>query len=211
MRAWLFFQDEDRGALGGGVVIPNGVDTQRFTPSPVPEGPELVFTGTLSWHPNIDGLEWFCTRVFPLVRAQCPRARFTIVGREPLPEVHALARLPGVSLDADVPSVLPHLRRARVAVVPLRVGSGTRLKALEAMAAGRPVVGTTLGLAGLGVDAGRHALVADEPHALAEALVVVLQDDAIAARLATEGARLARDEFSWDVIGRRYVDAVLGR
>ena len=111
-------------------------------------GDDVVFTGTLSWYPNIEGLEWFCTEVFPSVRAALPDARIHIVGREPLPAVHGLAEAPGVCLHADVPSVVPFLERARLAVVPVRIGSGTRLKALEAMASGRPVVGTAIGLAG---------------------------------------------------------------
>src|SRR5207302_4004164 len=151
----------------------------RFQPAPLADAPTLVFTGTLSWGPNIDGLTWFCTDVLPLVRARVPDVRLDIVGREPLPEVEALARLAGVSVHADVPSVVPWLEQARVAVVPLRIGSGTRIKALEAMAAGRPVVGTSVGLEGLDIEDGVHALVADEPPTLADAVVRVLTDDEV--------------------------------
>src|SRR5438067_10755324 len=141
--------DSDAAALGpDAMVVPNGVDTARFRATPIGAEPVLVFTGTLSWAPNIDGLRWFCAEVLPRVRTVVSDVRFNIVGREPLPEVRALARLPGVHVHADVLEVAPWLGSARAAVVPLRIGSGTRLKALEAMAAGRPVVGTAVGLEG---------------------------------------------------------------
>jgi glycosyltransferase involved in cell wall biosynthesis len=200
----------DAAALGrDAVVIPNGVDTERFRPTPLPAAPVLVFTGTLSWGPNVDALTWFCRDVFPLIRADVPDARLDIVGREPLPEVSALTRLEGVSVHPDVPSVVPWLESARVALVPVRIGSGTRLKALEAMAAGRPVVGTTVGLEGLDVEDGVHVLVADEPESLAAAVTRLLTDDELAVRVAHAGADHARSGFSWDVIGRRFVDALL--
>src|SRR5205823_15052400 len=99
----------------------------------------------------IDGAVWFCTGVLPQVRSAVPTASVALVGRSPAPEVEALGALDGVEVHADVPSVVPYLRAARVAIVPLRIGTGTRLKAREAMAAGRPVVGTTVGLEGLAV------------------------------------------------------------
>ncbi|MBV8160717.1 MAG: glycosyltransferase [Acidimicrobiia bacterium] len=201
----------DAAALGGrAVVVPNGVDTARFRPTPLPPTPTVVFTGTLSWWPNVEGLTWFCELVLPLVRRQVPDVRVDVVGRQPLPEVTALGRLPGVAVHGDVPSVVPWLERARVAVVPVRIGSGTRLKALEAMAAGRPVVGTSVGLAGLGIEDGVHARVADEPASLAAAVAQVLTDDSVAARLAAAGAELARGQFGWDAIGRRFVDTLVG-
>jgi len=202
--------ESDAAAIGGkAVVVANGVDTASFRPTPLAHAPVLVFTGTLSWWPNIDGLEWFCGEVLPLVRAAVPEARLDIVGRQPLPDVQRLDRLQGVAVHADVPSVVPWLERARAAIVPLRIGSGTRLKALEAMAAGRPVAGTTLGLEGLEAVDGVHALIADEPSSLAAALVRLLTDDDLAARLARTGAEHARSRFSWDIIGRRFVDALL--
>jgi polysaccharide biosynthesis protein PslH len=202
--------DADAAALvGRAVVVPNGVDADRFHPTPLPNTRTVVFTGTLSWGPNIEGLTWFCGEVLPLVREAVPDVHLDVIGRSPLPEVEALTQLPGVAVHADVPSVVPWLEAARVAVVPLRIGSGTRLKALEAMAAGRPVVGTSVGLEGLGVEHGVHALVADEPASLAAALVLLLTDDEVARRVAAAGAEQARRRFSWDVVGRRFVDTLL--
>jgi glycosyltransferase involved in cell wall biosynthesis len=110
-----------------------------------------------------------------------------------------------------VPSTLPFLHDARVALVPLRIGSGSRLKALEAMAAGRPVVGTTIGLGGLAYQAGTHALVADDPAGLAEATVRLLRDDALAERLAAAARTLVEDRYRWDRIGEDFADLVVGR
>jgi glycosyltransferase involved in cell wall biosynthesis len=202
--------DADAAALDGrAVVIPNGVDPTRFRPTPLPASATIAFTGTLSWWPNVDGLTWFCRQVLPRIRDRVADARLDIVGRAPLPEVEALARLPGVAVHADVPSVVPWLEGARAAVVPVRIGSGTRLKALEAMAAGRPVAGTAVGMEGLGIDNGVHALVADDPAPLADAVVRLLTDEALASRIAAAGADHARHRFAWDAVGRRFVDALL--
>jgi len=202
--------EADAAILGSEVaVVPNGVDPARFRPTPIPPGPVLVFTGTLSWEPNIEGLSWFCREVLPIVRQRVPDARLDVVGRQPLPEVRALATLPGVELHADVPSVVPWLEAARLAVVPLRIGSGTRLKALEAMAAARPVVGTTIGLDGLAIDDGVHALVADDAATFAERVVDLIGDDELAQRVAAAGAEHARLRFAWDSIGRQFVDMLL--
>ena len=202
--------EADAAILGLEVaVVPNGVDPARFRPTPIPPDPVLVFTGSLNWQPNIDGLSWFCRDIFPIVRRCVPDARLDVVGRHPLPEVRALATLPGVELRADVPSVVPWLEAARLAVVPLRIGSGTRLKALEAMAAGRPVVGTTIGLEGLAVEDGVQALVADDAATFAKRVVEVVGDDALAQRVAAAGAAHARVRFAWDRIGRQYLDTLL--
>jgi len=202
--------DADAAAVGGDVaVVPNGVDTERFRPTALPNTPTLVFTGTLDWQPNIDGITWFCREVLPRVRARVPDVRLDVVGRHPLPEVSKLSDVPGVGVHADVPSVVPWLGAARVSVVPLRIGSGTRLKALEAMAAGRAVVGTTIGLDGLAIQPGVHALLVDDAPSFAASVVDLLVDDDLAARLARAGGEHARSRFSWDAIGRQFVDTML--
>jgi glycosyltransferase involved in cell wall biosynthesis len=117
-------------------------------------------------------------------------------------------------VHADVPSMNPHYEAARVVVVPLRTGTGTRLKALEALASGRPVVGTTIGLEGIGIADREQALVADDPAALADAVIAVLHDDQLAGRLAQAGRWHVEQRFGWDRIGREYVATVaelLGR
>lgn len=141
--------------------------------------------------------------MLPRIREHVPDASVALVGRQPTDEVRRLDDGAGVRLHADVPSVLPYLAAAKVAVVPLRVGSGTRLKALEALAAGRPVVGTTIGLAGLDLDE-HTAVAADDPAAFAAGVVRVLQDDALAAAMASAGRAHVEAHFGWDRIGADY-------
>lgn len=190
-------------------VVPNGVDVDRFTFSALPSQPRLVFTGALYTQANVDGIYQYCHEVLPRVRQAVPGVEVAIVGARPTERVRALGDLPGVSIHPDVSSTVPFLRAARVALVPLRIGSGSRLKALEAMAAGRPVVGTTIGLGGLEYVAGEHALVADDPAGLADASVRLLTDDGLASRLAVAGRALVEARHRWDVIADRFTDLVL--
>ena len=149
----LVCSPEDAAVLGGrATVVPNGVDVDAVVPARLPTAPRIVFTGHLSYAPNTEGVRWLATQVLPAVRARVPEVAVDVVGRTPLDEVRALVdATAGMRLHADVPSIAPFLADARVAVVPVHIGSGTRLKALDAMAAGRPVVGTTIGLEGLDV------------------------------------------------------------
>jgi glycosyltransferase involved in cell wall biosynthesis len=196
-------------ANGSVLVVPNGVDVDRYRPSPLPTEPAIVMAASFQYGPNADGAVWFCNEVLPLVRAEVPEATLTLVGREPRAEVRALAGRPGVSLHADVPDMAPWLALARVTIAPLRIGTGTRLKALESMAAGRPVVGTTIGFEGLGVEDGVHAEVADTAPELAERVIRVLRDDQHAAALVEAGRRLVEEHYDWAAIGRAYAEAVV--
>jgi glycosyltransferase involved in cell wall biosynthesis len=191
------------------VVIPNGVDTTKFTPLRLPGTRRVVFTGTLNYLPNVDGLVWFCRDVWPIVRAALPDAEFVIAGRAPTDQVVSLAG-DGIELHPNPDEIVPFLDSAQVAVVPLRQGSGTRLKALEAMARGRPVIGTTLGLDGLGIQDGRDALVRDHAADMAAGIVQLLRDPAAADRLAQRGPRFVRP-FSWETVSATFVEQVLGR
>ncbi|MBV9950883.1 MAG: glycosyltransferase, partial [Acidimicrobiia bacterium] len=191
------------------ILIPNGVDIVAFAASPLPPLPHLLLPATLDYRPNVLGALWFCDEVFTLVQARVPTVRFALVGRHPVAEVVALAERTGVELHADVPAMMPWLEWARVIVVPLWIGTGTRLKALEAMAASRPVVGTGIGLEGLSLIDGVHARVADEPPAMADAIVELLHDDDAARSLARAGRAHVEASFSWPAIAARYADTLL--
>ena len=203
--------DEDARVLGGAVaVVPNGVDLDLFRATALPSDPRLIFSASFNYEPNIDGATWLCEDILPRVRQQIPDARLLLVGREPDDRVRRLGRLPGVDAHFDVPAVRPLLESARVAVVPLRQGSGTRLKALEAMAAGRPVAGTEVGLEGLGLEDGVSACIAATADELALGVVRLLRDDVAAAALAAAARSLAEAEFGWDQLADRYLEWVLG-
>jgi glycosyltransferase involved in cell wall biosynthesis len=204
--------DDDATALGAGpkvLVVPNGTDLDGIRPSPVPTGARLVFTGALDTVPNVDAATWFCRQVLPAVRAAEPTVTLDLVGRRPAAEVRALAQPDVVMVHPDVASVAPYLQAARVVVAPLRVGSGSRLKALEALAAGRPLVATTVALEGLGLRPGVHAVVADDAASLASAVIRLVHDDDQARRLATAGRAEVERRFGWGPIGARFAQEVL--
>ena len=201
--------DADRQASGAGATVPNGVDTSEFQPSPLPVSETIVMTGSLNTAANVDAATWLCREVLPLVRRDVPGAAVDIVGKSPTAEVCALSALEGVRVHADVPDVRPFLAGARTAVVPVRIGSGSRLKALEAMAAGRPLVGTSVGLEGVGAVHGDNALVADGAAAMASALARVLRDDDLARGLADRGRRHAVESYDWRPIAAAFIDLVL--
>ena len=190
------------------LVVPNGVEINPLPATdPLPVAPAVVFTGTLDYLPNVDGIVWFVQEVWPLVRSRFPAASLSVVGRRPVEDVRRLigaSGATGVVLHADVGSVAPYLSAARVAVVPVRIGTGSRLKALEAMAARRPVAGTSVGLEGIGLDPGVHALVGDGPGPLADAVSRLLGDDDTATRVAAAGRALVEQRYGWDAIASRY-------
>jgi polysaccharide biosynthesis protein PslH len=193
------------------MVVPNGVDASRFPGSPLPGEPRLVFTGTLDFLPNAEGIAWFVSSVLPLVRAEVPGVTLDLVGRRPPVEVRALDSIDGVRVHADVAEVAPYLARARVAVVPVRIGSGSRLKVLEAMAAGRPVVSTSIGVEGLAVEFGRHVLVADQPEAMADAIASLCTADQRAMELGAAGRQMVEANYDWDRIASAYAAGVRAR
>ena len=202
--------EEDAGTLSGRVaVVPNGVDLDRFRVTRLPAEHRMIFSGSFNYEPNIDGAEWLCEEILPRVRASVPDTTLLLVGREPDERVRRLASLPGVEAHFDVPAVAPLLESARVALVTLRQGSGTRLKALEAMAARRPLVGTDVGLEGLGLEDGVSACIAKSASDLADAVVRLMLDDGIAGSLAKSARILAESRFGWDRLADRYLERLL--
>jgi polysaccharide biosynthesis protein PslH len=206
--------EADREAMSGMVdpshisVVPTGVDLSKYQyePNTQPSGHLVVFTGSMDWEANIDGVEFFCKEVWPIVLASDPRARFRIVGRDPHPRVKKLA-CETVAVTGTVPSIVDHLREAAVFVVPLRIGGGTRIKIYEGMAMGKATVSTTVGAEGLDVQHGRDILLEDTPAAFANAIVTFLQDDVVRRRYEAAAAATAR-KYDWSVIAQRFVEVL---
>lgn len=188
--------------------VPTGVDLDYFTPR-IPAAratPELLFVGSMDWQPNEDGIRWFVESVFHLVRARIPDVSLSIVGRSPSKALLALAeRSSGVSVTGAVPDVRPYLHRAAVSIVPLRIGGGTRIKIYEAMAAGVPVVSTSIGAEGLPLLPGQHLLIADDPEPMATAITSLLRDRACAQRLADHAQRFVQEHCSWQAVTNEFL------
>jgi sugar transferase (PEP-CTERM/EpsH1 system associated) len=180
-------------------VIPTGVDTQYFAPQPLPASARrrIVFTGSMDWLPNADGVRFFCREILPLIRRDEPDVTFTIVGRSPTPDVRHLAQEHGVEVTGRVEDVRPYLAKAAVYVVPLRIGGGTRLKIFEAMSAGRAVVSTRIGAEGLPAEHGRHLLLADDPGEFAAAVTRLLRDADAREAMAREARALVTAKYDW--------------
>lgn len=182
------------------VTIPNGVDIEFYRPSAAPVEPDsLVFTGLMSYRPNVDGAVYFVEDVLPRIHRVRPGVTLTVVGAGAGPEVLSLAG-PRVVVTGAVPDTREYFARAAVAVVPLRMGSGTRLKVLEGLAMGKPLVSTSIGCEGIHVKDGEHLLIADDPQALADATLRALADPSLAAALARQGRALVEREYGWAAI-----------
>jgi polysaccharide biosynthesis protein PslH len=198
---------EELRALGRTRVelIPTGVDTLALRPTPEEPGPaRLLFTGTMSYPPNHQGIRWFASEVWPLVRAELPSAQLDIVGKDPPDDVCALDGMDGVTVHGFVESMAPFFGRAHAVVAPILAGAGIRVKIIEAMAAGRAVVSTPLGCEGLaGLEPGRHLLVAAEPPALAHAVLRLLREPELRERIAGAGRDLAERFYDWRPLGER--------
>ena len=176
-----------------------GVDIDYFAPQPAPHAADLVFVGSMDWMPNIDGISWFCSDILPLLRRRHPECSLAVAGRAPVAAIQALGQSdPRIVITGTVPEIRPWLWGAKLSIVPLRVGGGTRLKIYEAMAAGVPVVSTAIGAEGLDYTDGEDILIADSPAQFADACARILAGPALAARLAANARHLVASRFSWD-------------
>lgn len=193
-------------------IVENGVDVESFAPivaarkAAEAAGEEsrhdVVFVGTMDFHANIDGARWFALEVWPKIRARNERLRLLLVGARPVPEVLALKKLPGVVVTGTVDDIRPYYCEALTAIVPLRIGGGTRLKILEAMAAGVPVISTPLGAEGLAVRSGVEIMLAAAPEEMAAAVLNLQGSQSARQRLAEAGRNLVHSRYDWPVIGR---------
>jgi len=186
-------------------VIENGADCSqlKLLPEPAAITEEILFVGTMGYLPNRDGMRWFCREILPLVRAQRPACRLTIAGSGGREYLAHLAQAGTVEITGCVDDPTPCYQRASLAVAPLRSGGGSRLKILEAMALGRPVVTTRLGCEGLDLKSGEDVLIADEPAAFAAAIVSLLTDHGLWHRLVRAARQKAETRYDWNLAGER--------
>jgi glycosyltransferase involved in cell wall biosynthesis len=201
------------------LVIPNGINTsdialgQWDAAHAMREraGPALVFTGKMDFRPNVDGVLWFVDEILPRVSTDSAPPTLWVVGQSPHPSLAHLRDHPQVVVTGPVEEVEPYLVGADVVVVPLRMGSGTRLKVLQALSLARPLVGTTLGCAGLDLSDGEQVRLADDPARFAAAIEALLRDPRAAAAMGERGRAHIAAHFDWRVLVPRLERAYMGR
>lgn len=195
------------GLVDKTTTIPNGVDLERFPFTPKTEiDNQLLFLGGMRFQPNLDSARYLLKDIWPAVRGRVPDAKLDIVGSE-LWRLKGRAGQEGTAFLENVPDVLPYFRRADVLLVPLRYGAGTRVKILEAMAAGLPVVTTSKGCEGLEVVHKEHMLIADSPEAFASAVSSVLGDFGLRKTMVGRARKLVEKRYSWEVLVKQMEDA----
>jgi glycosyltransferase involved in cell wall biosynthesis len=192
-------------------VIRTGVDLDYFTYAPPAVDAMVVFTGSMDWLANIDGIRFMMEKIWPGVREQMPSAKMTVVGRKPPPSLVEQGRRlnAGWKFSGFVDDIRPYVWRAAAFVIPLRVGGGTRIKAFEAMAMGCPVVSTSIGIEGLELEAGRHYLRADSPAEFVGAIVCLLRDADLRRRLSEEARAHVERRFSSAAAARDFEEICL--
>lgn len=186
-------------------VLPNGVDTRNYAPLPFPKNAaRLLFVGNMAYRPNIDAVTYFCQSIYPKIKAEYPSIEFWIVGKDPAPEVANL-KGNGIHVTGQVDDLGSYYNDSIICVVPLRAGGGTRLKILEAMALGRPVVTTSIGCEGLDVKDGQHLFIADMPDLFAAHVLQLLKDKQQWLDMTRQARALAVGHYEWDLIARQHI------
>ena len=186
-------------------VVENGTDTHHFASSGEKEEPKtLIFAGSLNWYPNLSAIQFFMRDVWPMVKKECPKVRLTLAGQSPPDWLVRLAQEnPSVELVANPEDIRPWVARASVFICPIRDGGGTRLKILDAMAMGKPVVSTSVGCEGLRVEHEENILLADTPETMAKAIQRLFESEALRRKIAAAGRALVEQHYSWERIGRQ--------
>jgi polysaccharide biosynthesis protein PslH len=200
-----------RSLAGRGVpvtTVPIAVDAASLPPAAGSLEPRILFVGGLHWPPNADAVTYFARDVLPLVRAAVPDVTFTVVGRDPDTVARAIGDTRGIEFAGHVADLAPYYDRCRAMVVPIRSGSGMRVKILDALARGVPTISTTIGAEGIAVRSGEHLLVADDQASFASAVVEVLSNEMLAASLGRAGRALVADCYDTPVIRSRVLDAL---
>ncbi|MBN2400225.1 MAG: glycosyltransferase [Candidatus Aminicenantes bacterium] len=184
--------------------VPNSIDTSYFQPVAGRQDPRrIVFTGTMWYEPNVDAMRFFCRKILPVIRQKLADVALIIVGDKPTAEVFDLGRESGITVTGFVPDIRPFLAEASVFVAPLRMGSGTRLKILGAMAMGVPVVSTSIGAEGICVQNGMNISIADTVPDFADSVLRILCDPVWQKKLAAGGRKLVLEKYSSQIIDRQ--------
>ena len=187
----------------GPIVVPNGVDMSRYERhqgEPESGLPALVFTGKMDFRPNVDAMTWFASAIWPRIRAKRSDVMLFIVGQKPHARVARLGHMAGITITGFVPEIRPYIARAHVYVVPIRMGGGTRLKVLQAMAMGKAIVSTSLGAEGIGAKDGREIVLADAPDTFANAVLDLLESPERRRNLGEAARSFVRERFDWSVV-----------
>jgi glycosyltransferase involved in cell wall biosynthesis len=184
-------------------IVPIAVDTTQLQPiQRQPAAKNIVTLGTLHYPPNADGIRWFFTEVFPLIRQRIPEATLTIIGKNPPQDFvdYAIANPESIRLTGYVPELPPYLEQSTLMVVPVRAGGGMRVRILEAFAYAMPVVTTTIGLEGIHAELEKDVIVADTAEDFAKRVIELLEDKSLQEKLATNGRQLAEKKYDWQVV-----------
>ncbi|HMN63293.1 MAG TPA: glycosyltransferase family 4 protein, partial [Anaerolinea sp.] len=187
-------------------VIPNGVDCAYYRQEceVEPEPDTLIFNGSITYSVNFDAAAYFIEQILPLIQTKRPQVRLLITGKVTPALIQALPQNSGVDFTGFLEDIRPTLFRAWANVVPLTIGGGTRLKILEAMAAGLPVISTSIGAEGLEVEPGKNILLADQPEAFAQAVLDVLGDSELRNQLAQNGRKAVETRYDWEQINQGF-------
>jgi polysaccharide biosynthesis protein PslH len=190
--------------------VQTGVDVDYFRPAPGKEQSNMmVFTGSMDWMPNEDGIQYFVAEILPHIRREIPDAQLLVVGRSPSARVRDLAaRDAHIEVTGTVDDIRPYMDRAAVYVVPLRIGGGTRIKIFEAMAEGKAVVSTTIGAEGLPVKNEQNIIIADKPEDFAARVVTLLRDASKRHTLGGAARKLVEENYSWKSVARQFAEVL---
>ena len=192
-------------------VIPNSIDVEEYREKTTLEGIpfDLLFTGKMDYRPNVDSAIWFAQDIWPLIRKARPTTTWAIVGQKPTSRIQRLSEMMGVTVTGYVKEVAPFMAGAKVFVLPFRVGSGTRLKMIEAMAAGKSIVSTNVGAEGYEFQDNEELIIADDPQQFANAVLNLLSRPQERVRLG-QAATVAARQYDWRVVIPKFDDVYEG-
>lgn len=189
-------------------VIANGVDTEYFDADRIEVIPKsVIMVSGMNWFPNRDAVLYMCDKIWPLLKSTVPEATWTIVGASPPKKIRELARNDNNVVVTDfVDDVRPYMKKAETYLCPMRDGGGTRLKILDALSMGMPIVATTMACEGIDVEPERHVLIANSPEEFIKQIVRVQNDESLRSKLSSEARKFVEEKFSWSVIGKKLSD-----